>query len=71
MSHTKRSLSRRQFLGTVAAAAVVAGSESTSNVLSARSAASCAEHGCAARSDARVTNGRIHTMDAANTIATP
>ena len=69
MSQTTRGLSRRQFLGTAAAAAVVAGSESTGGVLSAQAPRSGADAGRAQPDQTLVlTNGRIHTMDAANTV---
>ena len=70
MSHTKRGLSRRQFLGTAAAAALVAGSESTSGGISAQAPRSPADAGRSQPDQMLVlTNGRIHTMDAANTVA--
>jgi predicted amidohydrolase YtcJ len=71
VSHTKRGLSRRQFLGTAAAAAVAAGSESTSSVLSAQTSRPAADAGRAQPDQTLVlTNGRIHTMDASNSVVT-
>jgi predicted amidohydrolase YtcJ len=66
-----RGLSRRQFLGTAAAAAAVAaGSKSTAGVLSAQAPRSPADAGRAEPDRTLVlTNGRIHTMDAGNTVA--
>jgi predicted amidohydrolase YtcJ len=70
VSHTKRGLSRRQFLGTAAAAALVTRSESSSGGLSAQTPRSSDDAGRAQPDQTLVlTNGRIHTMDAGNTVA--
>ena len=69
MSHSTRGLSRREFLGTAAAAAVVAGSEPAAGIVSAQ-APRVADGGRAQPDQTLVlTNGRIHTMDARSTIA--
>jgi len=69
VSHTKRGLSRRQFLGTAAATAVAVGSDSASAILSAQAPRSPVDAGRAQPDQTLVlTNGRIHTMDAANTV---
>jgi len=66
---SKRGMSRRQFLGTAAAAAAVAGSESTSGVLSAQTSRPSTDVGRAQPDQTIVlANGRIHTMDAANSV---
>src|SRR5438876_4141812 len=66
MSDSKRGVSRRQFLGTAAAAAVAAGATPAVTVVSAQVVAS----GRTAPDQTLVlTNGRIHTMDARNTMA--
>jgi predicted amidohydrolase YtcJ len=57
--------SRRQFLGTSAGAAAALGAGPASNVLSGQNRATLDSDETLA-----VVNGRIHTMDAANTIAT-
>jgi predicted amidohydrolase YtcJ len=72
VAHTRRGLSRRQFLGTAAAAtaAVAVGSELAPVTASAQAAPSVDASG-RGRPDQTLalTNGRIHTMDARNTIA--
>ena len=66
---SKRGMSRRQFLGTAAAAAAVAGSESSSGALSAQTSRPASDAGRAQPDQTLVlTNGRIHTMDAANAV---
>ncbi|HET9834533.1 MAG TPA: amidohydrolase family protein, partial [Vicinamibacterales bacterium] len=66
---SKRGMSRRQFLGTAAAVAAVAGSESTSGVLSAQTSRPSTDVGRAQPDQTIVlTNGRIHTMDATNSV---
>jgi len=66
---SKRGMSRRQFLGTAAAAAAVASSESTSGVLSAQTSRPSTDVGRAQPDQTIVlANGRIHTMDAANSV---
>src|SRR5205809_820014 len=71
MSHTKRGLTRRQFLGTAAAAAAAAGSAPASAILSAQSPSSPVAAARVQPDQTLVlTNGRIHTMDARNTVAT-
>jgi len=71
MSHTKRGLTRRQFLGTAAAAAAAAGSAPASAILSAQSPPSTVAAARVQPDQTLVlTNGRIHTMDARNTVAT-
>ena len=57
----QRLVSRREFLGAAGGAAVVVGAEPARIVLSAQTQAPAAE--------LRLINGRIHTMDARNTIA--
>src|SRR5579872_6167406 len=70
MGQTKRGVSRRQFLGTAAAAAAVA-VRSGSGVLSAQQVRFAVEGGRRPPDQTLVlTNGRIHTMDAANTVVT-
>jgi len=70
VSDRKRGLSRRQFLGTTAAAAFVAGVKPSAGIVSAQAPRSTDASG-RARSDQTLvfTNGRIHTMDDRNTIA--
>src|SRR5262245_56066683 len=67
----RRKLSRRQFLGGTAAVAVtaVAGTGPAAVVVSAQGAAQGARRGIAPGTDLRFVNGRIHTMDARNSIA--
>jgi len=68
VAHSKRGLSRRQFLGTAAAAAAVAGAE-PSAILSAQAPRSAATAGRVTPDQTLVlTNGRIHTMDAGDTV---
>jgi len=65
---SKRGMSRRQFLGTAAAAAALAGSESTAGV-SAQTPRPASDAGRAQPDQTLVlTNGRIHTMDATNSV---
>src|SRR5438552_9914792 len=68
MSDGKRGVSRRQFLGTAAAAAVAAGAKPAVTVVSAQAPRAIDASG---RTDQTLvlTNGRIHTMDARNTVA--
>jgi predicted amidohydrolase YtcJ len=68
VSDTKRGLSRRQFLGTAAAAAVVARSESASGLLTAQARQPVEPGRGPADQTIALTNGRIHTMDAANSV---
>ncbi len=69
MTDRKPGLSRRQFLGTAAAAAAVAGTQPVSTVLSAQTSSPTAVGGRAQPDQTLVlTNGRIHTMDAGNTV---
>jgi predicted amidohydrolase YtcJ len=66
---SKRGMSRRQFLGTAAAAAALAGSESRSGVLSAQTPRPASDVARAQPDQTLVlTNGRIHTMDATNSV---
>jgi predicted amidohydrolase YtcJ len=69
VADTKRGLSRRQFLGTTAAAALVASVE-PADMVSAQTPRSTDASG-RRRPDQTIvlTNGRIHTMDDRNTIA--
>jgi predicted amidohydrolase YtcJ len=69
VNRIKGGLSRRQFLGTTAAAALAAGARSSSGVASAQTPRSTDASG-RGRPDVTLvlTNGRIHTMDGANTI---
>jgi hypothetical protein len=69
MSRTKGGLSRRQFLGTTAAAALAAGVEPASGIVSAQTSRST-DAGGRGRPDQTLvlTNGRIHTMDDRNTV---
>ena len=70
MGHITRGVSRRQFLGTAAAAAVVAGSEPAAGIVSAQAPRTVDASGRARPGQTLVlTNGRIHTMDARNTVA--
>ena len=69
VAHTKRGLSRRQFLGTTAAAALVASVE-PADMVSAQTPRSTDASGRGRPDQTLVlTNGRIHTMDDRNTIA--
>src|SRR5258706_10299608 len=68
VSDIKRGLSRRQFLGTAAAAAAVAGSRPGA-VLSAQTPRTTDASGRTRPDQTLVlTNGRIHTMDAGNSV---
>jgi predicted amidohydrolase YtcJ len=70
VSDRKRGLSRRQFLGTTAAAAFVAGVKPSAGIVSAQTPRSTDASGRARPDQTLVlTNGRIHTMDDRNTIA--
>ena len=70
MSDRKRGLSRREFLGTTAAAALAAGVTPSAGVVSAQVPRATDASGRARPDETLVlTNGRIHTMDDRNTIA--
>jgi predicted amidohydrolase YtcJ len=70
VSYRKRGLSRRQFLGTTAAAAFVAGVKPSAGIVAAQTPRSTDASGRARPDQTLVlTNGRIHTMDDRNTIA--
>src|SRR4030095_12038934 len=70
-SKNKRQLSRRQFLGATAGVAVAAsgiGPTATAALGQATKRGAAAKQGAAANQDLILINGRIHTMDARNTI---
>jgi predicted amidohydrolase YtcJ len=70
VNRIKGGLSRRQFLGTTAAAALAAGVGPSSGVASAQAPRSTDASGRGRPDETLVlTNGRIHTMDGTNTIA--
>lgn len=60
--------SRRTFLGSAAAAAAAIGITPVDDVLEAQAARAGGAPGAAPPPDLRLTNGRIHTMDAKNTV---
>ena len=67
---SKRGISRRQFLGTAAVAAAAAGSVRVEEVAFAQAPRAIDASGRTLQDQTLVlANGRIHTMDAANTIA--
>jgi predicted amidohydrolase YtcJ len=69
VNRIKGGLSRRQFLGTTAAAALAAGVGPSSGVVSAQSPRSTDASGRGRPDETLVlTNGRIHTMDGSNSI---
>jgi predicted amidohydrolase YtcJ len=67
---TTRGTTRRGFLGSAAAVGAAIGSGGPDAVVEAGQAAQGRAGGAAPPPDLRLTNGRIHTMDARNTIAT-
>ena len=70
MTHVKSGLSRRQFLGTTAAAALIAGVKPVGDVASAQAPRTTDASGRGRPDQTLVlTNGRIHTMDDRDTIA--
>jgi len=71
VNRIKGGLSRRQFLGTTAAAALAAGVRPSNGIISAQTPRSTDASGRGRPDETLVlTNGRIHTMDDRNTIAT-
>ncbi len=70
MNKKKRGLSRRQFLGTVAGTALTVGAGPNADVVSGQAPRAAGSAGQAPPDQTLVlTNGRIHTMNAANTVA--
>jgi predicted amidohydrolase YtcJ len=67
---SKRGTSRRKFLGSTAAIAAAIGSGGPEVVLEAGQTPAGRGGGAAPPPDLRLVNGRIHTMDAGNTMAT-
>jgi predicted amidohydrolase YtcJ len=67
---SKRGTSRRKFLGSTAAVAAAIGSGGPEVMLEAGQAPAGRGGGAAPPPDLRLVNGRIHTMDAGNTMAT-
>src|SRR5438067_4899755 len=68
----RRGVSRRQFLGTAAGTALTMGAAPSIVTLSAQQRPALSDAGSPLQSDQTLVlvNGRIHTMDARNTIAT-